>query len=213
MRDVKGSYYKVRTEKTIRNLKEHGFNAVFVQTAKEAKDTILDMISTDMSVGVGGSVTVRSIGVIEELKARGNVVFDHWQDGLTPEESLEIRRAQLTSDIFLSSTNAITLSGVLVNIDGCGNRVASMMFGPKKVIVVAGVNKIAENIEDGIKRVRNVAAPLNSIRLNKKNSCNYTGTCGDCKTTDRICKITTIIERKPDFTDFDVVLVGEDLGY
>lgn len=213
MDNVRSIYYNSRINRAVRNLKENGFNVIYVQNAKEARDTVLSMIEPEMSVGVGGSVTVRSLRIIEQLKSRGNVVFDHWEAGHTPEEILEIRRAQLTSDVFLSSTNAITMTGALINIDGAGNRVASMIFGPKKVIVIAGANKIVESVEDGMRRVRNVAAPLNSIRLNKNNSCNYIGICNDCKTPDRICKVTTIIERKPDYADFNIVLIGEELGY
>ncbi len=213
MYDAKDVYYDIRIDRTMRNLKDNGFNAAYAHDIREAKDMVLGMIEPGMSVGIGGSVTVRSMGIIEELKSRGNKVFDHWEAGHTPDEVFDIRRAQITSDVFLSSTNAITMSGELINIDGTGNRVASMIFGPKKVIVVAGANKIVETVEDGIKRARNVAAPLNSIRLNKNNSCNHTGICSDCNTRDRICKITTIIERKPDYTDFNIVLVGEDMGY
>ncbi|MDI6600694.1 MAG: lactate utilization protein [Thermoanaerobacteraceae bacterium] len=213
MDNIRSIYYNARVGRTIKNLKDNGFNAIYAQDAKEAKDILLNMIEPGMTVGVGGSITVRSLGIVDELKSRGNTVFDHWEKGLTPEEVLKIRYFQLSSDVFISSTNAITETGALINIDSAGNRVASMIFGPKKVIIVAGANKIVENIEEGMKRAQNVAAPLNSIRLNKNNSCNYTGVCNDCKTQDRICKITTIIERKPDYTDFNIILVADDIGY
>lgn len=119
----------------------------------------------------------------------------------------------MASDLFLSSANAVTLNGELVNIDGIGNRVNSTTFGPGKVILVAGYNKIVEDVQEGIKRIKNVAAPLNARRLNIDVPCAKVGKCVDCNSPNRICRVLVILERKPSLTDIFVILVGEELGY
>jgi L-lactate utilization protein LutB len=173
------------------------------------------MIPLTATVGIGGSITLRTLGIDNALAERGNKVANHWQPNLTRTMRNTIRRKQLNSDIFLSSSNAVTMDGGLVNIDGSGNRVASMIFGPKKVIVVVGVNKLVRNVEAGIMRARNIASSMNARRLNCKTPCSKTGMCDDdrCNLPERICRIITILEKKPSDTDFTVLLVGEELGY
>jgi hypothetical protein len=119
----------------------------------------------------------------------------------------------MTCDLFLSSSNAITMHGELVNIDGVGNRVNAISFGPKKVIIVASYNKVVENVEDAIKRVRNVASPANSKRLNMDVPCGKVGVCTDCDSPDRACRVIVILERRPMLSDILVILLGEELGY
>jgi len=126
---------------------------------------------------------------------------------------MEVRRAHINSDVFITSTNAVTETGELVNIDGTGQRVAAMIFGPGRVVVVAGVNKITGDLEEGLWRASNVAAPMNARRLRSETPCVETGECDDCVAPGRICGITTIIHRRPSRTPFTVVLVGEKLGY
>jgi hypothetical protein len=127
---------------------------------------------------------------------------------------MNLMRRQLTCDLFLSGTNALTLSGELVNIDATGNRVAAMFFGPRKVIVVAGRNKLVDGtVHDAIQRVKNRATPPNSRRLNFKTPCASTGFCSDCNSPDRLCRVTTVIDRKPRFTDVRVLVVNADLGF
>jgi hypothetical protein len=129
------------------------------------------------------------------------------------EEILQIRKAQMTCDLFLSSTNAVTLNGYLVNIDGIGNRVNSSVFGPGKVILVAGFNKIVDDVEEAIKRIKNVSAPLNARRLNIDVPCAKVGKCVDCNSPNRICRAVVIHERRPTLTDILVIIVGEELGF
>jgi hypothetical protein len=124
-----------------------------------------------------------------------------------------MRKGQLTCDVFFSSTNALTLDGKLVNIDGTGNRVASMIFGPGHVVLIVGANKITDDLQQAMIRAKHLAAPMNAMRLNLKTPCATTGYCSDCNSEDRICKVTTIIEYKPDLTNFTVILVGEEIGY
>jgi len=119
----------------------------------------------------------------------------------------------MTSDVFLSSTNALTVDGIIVNTDGVGNRVAGMIFGPRRVILVVGINKIVKDIDDAIWRIKNVATPMNAYRLGLNTPCAKLGYCMNCTSNVSICRVTTIIEYKPSRTDFTVVLVGEELGY
>ena len=132
---------------------------------------------------------------------------------MSKEEVLEALRGEINSDVFLTSSNAVTMDGKLVNKDMIGNRVAAMIFGPKRVFVVVGVNKIVENVKEALERIERVAAPLNAKRLGVKTPCVETGYCTDCDSPDRICRVTTIIERRPSRTDLTVVLVNENLGY
>ncbi len=213
MNEVRQWHTAKRVERTVNALKENDFEAVYAPTRTDALKEVLNRVPTDALVGVGGSITVRELGLIDALSHRGHRVAEHWSSDLAPDERMAIRRQQLTSGVFLTSSNAITESGHLVNVDGAGNRVAAMIFGPKKMIVVAGVNKIVKNLEAAFDRINNVAAPMNAKRLNRKTPCAVTGQCTDCRSPERICNITTIISRKPGRTDVTVLLVGEELGY
>lgn len=199
--------------KTIEALKKNKFSASYHSDAQEALDNLFAAIPLDATVGIGGSWTLMQLEVAEKLEERGNVVYCHHKPGLSSEEILDIRRKQLTCDVFITSSNAITEDGKLVNTDGTGNRVAAMIFGPKKVIVVAGVNKIAANLADAQERIRAVAAPLNNKRLNRPNPCVKTGYCMDCQGPTRICNVQTVIDRQPHLSDIHVWIVGEEIGY
>ena len=211
MRKVKKWYADQKVRRTLAALERNGFQTFFVSTRAEALDKVLSLIPTHANVGIGGSVTLREIDLIDALASRGNTVFQHWSQ---PEENLRaIMMKQLNSDVFLASSNAVTEDGRLVNIDKAGNRVAAMIFGPRKVILVIGVNKIVKNLEEGILRARNVAAPMNARRRGDKTPCATTGVCTDCETPDRLCRVITIMEKKPSRTDVAVILVGEELGF
>jgi L-lactate utilization protein LutB len=134
-------------------LKKNGFEVLYVDNVKEALDKVMSLIPKEAKVGIGGSVTVREIGLVEAIEKQGNTIFMDWGKPLELEEKLKIRRATLTCDIFLSSSNAVTLQGQLVNIDGTGNRVSAMIFGPKKVIIIAGANKLVENLDEAFARI------------------------------------------------------------
>jgi L-lactate utilization protein LutB len=213
MSDVHAWHTAQRVERTVTALQANGFEAAYASTRTDAVTKVLNRVPKDALIGIGGSITVRELGLLDALRRRGHWVAEHWARDLTPDERMAFRRQQLTSDVFLTSSNAITEAGQLVNIDGVGNRVAAMIFGPKKVIVVAGVNKIVTDLEDALDRVHNVASPLNAKRLTRKTPCAVTGQCTDCQSPDRICNVTTILHRKPALTDVTVLLVGDDLGY
>jgi len=202
-----------RCTKAVERLKVHGFEAMHVKTKEEAGDEVMKRLTPNARVGVGGSITIRSLGILEKMKASGHTVLDHWVPGLSKEQSLEIRKAQMTCDLFLSSSNAVTMEGELVNIDGIGNRINAINFGPGKVILVAGYNKIAEDVGEAIKRVKNEASPPNARRLGYDLPCAKSGLCNDCNSPSRACRVIMIHERKPLFTDILVILVGEELGY
>jgi len=202
-------------EIALNSLRKNGFTAYYVASKEEALKKTLEMIPSDAKIGIGGSVTIREIGLPKALRERGNLLADHWQPGLSKEEVIEVRRSQLTSDVFLSSSNAVTMDGKLLNADGTGNRVAAMIFGPPKVIIVTGINKIVKDAEEGLRRIRDVASPMNANRLGRNSPCGLEGTCVEdqCEPPERLCNIITILERRPDLTDITIILVGETLGY
>jgi hypothetical protein len=202
-----------RAKKAIEKLVAHDFKAIYVKTKEEAVQEVWKNVTPKQRIGAGGSLTIRGLGILEKLEAEGYTIYNHWKAGLPKESILEIRKSQMTSDLFLGSANAITLNGELVNIDGIGNRVNATTFGPGKVILVAGYNKIVEDVQEAIKRIKNVAAPLNARRLNIDVPCAKLGKCVDCDSPNRICRVVVIHERRPSLTEMLIILVGEELGY
>lgn len=209
---IKRRAHEVRLNSVAKALESNGFKAYVVPDREKAKELVVGLIPDGATVGVGGSVTVRELGLIDELEKRGFKVLHHWLK-VSLEESLEIRRRVLLCDVFLSSSNAITVDGKLVNVDASGNRVAAMIFGPKRVIVVAGRNKIVRDVEEGLSRAKNVAGVANCMRLNYNTPCTTVGYCVDCKSPERSCNVVVILERRPANSDFHVVLVNDDLGF
>ncbi len=212
----------ISIETTLASLRRRGLEARLAENRKAARDMVLAMVPASSSVGAGGSATLRQIGIMEELVRRGNTVLDTqssslWE-GVLAEDRMaaleKLRKQAMTCDFFLSSTNVVTSDGRLLNVDGSGNRVAGMFFGPKRVIVVAGRNKIAPNLEVAMDRLRNVISPVHMawITPNKKTPCVVTGKCNDCWSHERSCCVTTIIEGRPYYTHMTVILVDEDLG-
>ncbi len=195
------------------NLKKNGFDAHWVADMDAARQIIWPMISQYGSFGFGGSDTVRQLGLVEHLSQAGKTIYDHWRADLTPQESLDIRKAQLHSECFFCSANAIALSGEIVNVDGAGNRTSAMGFGPSKVIIVAGMNKVTHDLDSALRRIREVAAPLRAKSLGMKTPCAETGICSDCHSPQRICRITTILHRQPMMTPTSVILINQTLGF
>ena len=208
-------YKYMKAEEAVKNLNRRGFCAEFFPALSDAVERVLELVPPGATVGLGGSVTTRESGVVDLLKARGHTLFDHYTAS-NREESMEIRRKQLTSDVFLTSTNALTLKGELVNLDGTGNRVGSMIFGPRAVIVMAGMNKITEDLDEALRRVKNYASPINYMRINPDPAppCTTKGYCTDCLPPLKRCRIMTILEGKPNGIDnYHVLIIGEDLGF
>jgi len=202
-----------QVERTMNNLVRNNMMAFYVENKDEVVDKVAELIKEGETVAVGGSVTLVETGVLEHLRAGRYNFLDRYRKGLTKVEIEEIYRKSFFADTYLTSTNAITEDGELYNVDGNGNRVAAMIYGPKSVIVVAGINKIVKNIDEAVERVRRIAAPANTIRLNKNTPCTKTGYCVDCRTEDRICCSYTIFRQQREKDRIKVILVGESLGY
>ena len=208
-----------RIKKLIEKLGDNNISAFYVEDRKQALEKVMSMIPKGSIVGFGDSLTLRQLGVVEAV-AQGDYTFlNPWKPGISVEESIRVKKRALTSDVFVTGTNALTLDGKIVNVDGHGNRVAAMLFGPDKVIIVVGVNKIVSNVEDALRKIKNQTAPANVKRHSEFDPmppCGTTGVCSDCISPWRICNKTVIIERqynnkkyKPVIT---VVIVGEELG-
>jgi len=204
---------EVQGERCVAALKSHGFDAHFVSTSKEGRDLVLKLMEGYETFGFGGSNTTRDLGFPDELKARGKKIFDHWQGDVLGEQSRVIRMEQGRCDCFLCSANGISATGEIVNVDALGNRTNAMSFGPRKIIIVAGINKVRPDLDSAIKRVHEVAAPMRARSLNMRTPCAETGVCTDCNSPQRICRITTILHRKPMMSDISVVLINESLGF
>ncbi|RII30806.1 MAG: lactate utilization protein C [Geobacter sp.] len=206
--------YEQKCLKAVESLGKNDFTALYLATQQEACDYIVAEAADAQSVGFGGSMSIVGLEVESALKEQGKVILNHGIPALTREMRMEIMRRQLTCDLFLSGCNALTLNGEMVNIDATGNRAAAMFFGPRKVIVVVGRNKLVEgSVQDAIDRVKNWATPPNAKRLNFNTPCAHTGFCSDCSSPDRLCRVTTIIDRKPRMTDLRVLVVNADLGF
>lgn len=194
-------------------LEEKGFQTQYAATAEEAAQAVLDLVPEGASVGIPGSVTIRELGVMKRLEARGCKVFHHWDPELTKETRGPRLEDELESDVFLTSSNAITLDGMIVNIDGTGNRVAGIAWTRGKLILVISLNKVCGDLESAIQRVRDTATPPNTQRLNLATPCAKTGYCMDCNSPQRACRAILILERATMGRDSHVILVGENMGF
>lgn len=196
---------------TLAALKKNNFEAEYYETSKEAVEAILKGIDTNESVGIGGSMTVKTLELDRLLKERGSVVYWHWLES-TPEGMDKARENSAHADVYLTSTNALTEDGKLVNTDGTGNRVASMIYGPKRTIIICGINKIVENLDAALERIERNAYK-NARRLKLNTPCAITENCTDCSSPQRQCSVTSIIKKKPGKRPIKVVIINEELGY
>ncbi len=201
-----------RLEVAAAALERNEFRVRICGDRQEAVERVLEEVGDAATVGFGGSVTLVELGLPGRVAERGKKCLVHGAPGLSLEERLSVMRAQLTCDVFLTGANAVTLDGKLVNVDATGNRVGAMTFGPKKVVVVAGANKLAGDVDEALRRVKAWAAPPNARRLAFKTPCAETGLCSDCRSPDRICRVVHVQERRPRLTDVRVLLVAESLG-
>lgn len=205
-------YYEKLAERTVAALKKNHFEAKYVPKASDVLEELWKMIPEGATVGVGGSLTLNQIGFQEAVQKRPVKFLNPFAKGLSPEESGKIRREILTADFFVASSNAVTEDGKLFNIDATGNRVAPMMFGPKKVVLICGANKIVKNLAEAQSKVQEWTSPMNVKRLGYKPPCGQTGVCVDCSAPERICNAYVVLAKKPRLTDFMIYLVGESLG-
>lgn len=202
-----------RVKTTIDNLEKNNMEAYFVKNEEEVLSKVKEFINEGETVAVGGSMTLFETGIIDYLRSGKFNFLDRYKEGLTPDEIKEIFRKSFFADSYLVSTNALTENGELYNVDGNGNRVAAMLYGPDKVIVIAGINKIVKDVHEAINRNREISAPVNAKRLNKTTPCTKVGHCMDCKSSDRICNEYTLIRRQGKKGRIKVIIVGKDLGY
>lgn len=204
-------FYLNQAQVIINNMKKRNFDAYYVDNVEEAKKLMGELLGDTKTIGYGGSETIDRNGFKQYLKDLGHI-FINREDYKGPEAQKELKAKLATCDAFLMSSNAITLDGELVNIDGAGSRLSYLIYGPDTVYVVAGMNKVVKDIYAAIKRVKNTAAPKNTVRLNKDTPCAKSGMCGDCY-ANSICCSTVITRMSRIDKRIKVILVGETLGY
>jgi len=211
-------------KKTLENLEKNNMPSYYVETKAEIIPLLKTFIEKGATIGVGGSETLNQIGALDLVRNGDYKFFDRYEKGLSPEQVSEVMVKALSADVFLSSSNAVTESGELYNVDGRGNRIAAFCFGPKNVIVVVGANKIVPNIAAAVERVKKIAAPKNTVRLSRKTPCAKTGECvslgldnpeicDGCLTDDRICASYLISGRQRIKGRIKVIICNESLGY
>ncbi len=206
-------YIEKQIEKVLSNLEKRNMKGIYVKNEAELTVVLQSLIEVGSVVGVGDSVTLLETGVLDFLR-RGNYHFlDKYREGLTREEKRQIYLQNFAADTFLCSTNALTQEGELYNIDGNGSRVAPMLYGPKQVIIIAGINKLVSNLAEAERRVRNYVAPIDAKRLNKDTPCTKLGQCVDCKSPSRICNDFVTITGQFVKDRIKVIIVGKTLGY
>lgn len=208
----KQQYYENAAATIIKNLEKRQMEGYYCATSEEAVKKALELMPEGASIGWGGSMTLAETGLMDAIREANYRIIDR-ETAKTPEEQRKIYGEICCSDFFLMSTNAITLDGELVNIDGRGNRVAFLCYGPQNVLIVTGMNKVVSDVESGVKRVRDIASPPNTVRLNKNTPCAVTGRCGNCLSPDCICSQVVITRRSGIPGRIKVILVGEELGY
>ena len=196
----------------IKNLKRRHIEGFYCPTGADAVNKVVELIEDGSSVTWGGTMTVRDLGIPEALKRRGTLEVIDRDLATTAEEKQAMYLRAFSTDVYLSSANAISEDGVIVNIDGNGNRVAAITWGPKKVIFVIGLNKVAQTVEAALARARSTASPVNAARFDIKTPCQTDGVCHNCNSADSICNYVHFLRNSPRGRH-QVVLVGEDLGY
>lgn len=205
-------YYDKRGQILVKNLKSRHFDAVYCSDKASALEKALEWIPEGATVSWGGALSCQQIGLMEAVKNGPYNVIDR-DKATTPEERDAVMKQALLCNVFLSGANALTMDGEMVNIDGNGNRVAAIVYGPDSVIVVAGMNKVCDSLEDAIRRARTVAAPLNKQRFPAQTPCEFTGTCADCKSDGCICNQILITRGSRVNGRIKFIIVGEDLGF
>ena len=211
MNENKKKMYDLSGPKTVEAMKKRHFDAYYCSTAAEAVEKALELIPKTDSVSWGGVMTVDELGLKQRLAQEGYTLIDR-DTAKDPVEKQALMHQALSCGTFLMSSNAISKDGQLVNIDGIGNRVAALCFGPKQVIVVAGMNKVAADLDGAVSRARHIAAPANAQRFDGKTPCTVNGQCGDCTSPDCICSQMVITRFCKPAGRIKVVLVGEELG-
>ena len=211
------NYWNLKLESVKENLENNNFEVFIAKDAKDAKKIAINDIIPGLdikSVSWGGSMSFVATGLFHELKDNPDIeVLNTFDKSLSKEEMMDLRRRSLMTDLFITGTNAVTEAGHLVNLDMVGNRVAAIIWGPKNVLLLIGRNKITTDLEDAMIRIKNYAAPVNTMNLDKKTPCAKTGICHDCSSPDRICNYWTITEKSFVKNRIKIILINEDLGF
>ncbi|WXR60518.1 lactate utilization protein [Peptostreptococcaceae bacterium AGR-M142] len=205
--------YKSKVNEIISNLEKNNMQGFYVENKEELIKKLDELVKNNSTVSVGGSMTLFETGVIDYLKNKDVLFYNRYEEGLSKDDIKDIYRKSFSVDYYFTSTQAITLQGELYNVDGTGNRVAAMLYGPENVIVIVGINKIVDDFDAAIKRNRNISAPANAKRLNRKTPCAKTGYCMECNSNDRICNEYTLIKRQSQKDRIKVIIVAEEFGY
>ena len=211
MTDPKQKYYNKRGEILVRNLRSRHYEAYYCETKAEALDKALELIPRGATVGWGGAMSAKQIGLLDAMNAGDYNAIDRDKTS-TPEERKKAMKSCLLADVFITGANALSLDGHMVNIDGVGNRVAAIVYGPESILVIAGMNKVMDTLEAAVIRARTIAAPMNKQRFPQQTPCEITGTCGDCKSEGCICNQILITRNSKPAGRIKVILVGEELG-
>lgn len=206
-------YIENRADRTIKNLNSRNMEGYYINNREELFEKLKEFIDQGSTVGVGDSMTLFETGVIDFLRKGSFKFLDKYEENLSSDEKRDIYIKNFSADTFICSTNALTESGELYNIDGNGSRVAPMLYGPKQVILIAGINKIVKNLEEAEIRVRQYTAPIDAKRLNKDTPCAKLGYCVDCKSPNRICNDFVVIKGQFIKGRIKVLIIGESLGY
>ncbi len=202
-----------RVVRTIKNLKRNNMNGYYVSSPEALIDEVKQLLPQNATIAAGGSMTLFETNLIAFLRSGYYQFYDRHQSGLTAEEIHSIYAKAFTVDGYFASSNAVTESGYLYNVDARGNRVAAMIYGPKRVILIVGTNKIVKTVNDAIQRNEEIAAPANCIRLNRGTPCQKTGQCSDCRSKGRICSSFTTIKFQSDPDRIHVIFINGDFGY
>lgn len=217
MQNPANNYWSIRLDAVKKALEQNNFDVYRVESTVEAKDLVFNTFIPNLAPKViswGGSMTLAATGLMPALLGDSRfTIINPYEAGISPEESFERRRQSLLCDLFLAGTNALTEDGKLVNLDGVGNRIGGINFGPKNAVVFVGRNKLVPDLESAMFRVKNIASPINAMRLDKKTPCVSTSFCQDCKSPERICSFWSITEKSFPKHRIKVVLINEDLGF
>lgn len=202
-----------KIKRVIENLEKNNMEAYYVPDEKAAIEKASEFLKEGDTISVGGSMTLFETGVIDFLKSGKFNYLDRYKEGLTPADMKDIFRKSFSADAYFVSSNAVTENGELFNVDGTGNRVAAMIYGPDKVIVIVGINKIVKDVDEAVERRKEYAAPANAKRLNRNTPCTKVGYCMECSSPERICNDYVLIRKQGQKGRIKVIIVGKELGY
>lgn len=201
-----------RIERLIRNFRLRNIDVCYFDTLEDAAKMILNIVSESSTVGIGHSATLQRMNITETLIKRGNIVYDK-ETAEDKQECVLLKKKALTADWYITGSNAVSADGHIVNVDHSGNRVAAITFGPEYVIIVVGINKIVDTLDEAIKRVKNVACPMNARRAGFNPPCVKLNKCVDCVSPERVCNTLSIIEGQADKNRMKIFIVNEELGF